>query len=85
MRKFEELSRELEKRGKADAVRQLAESEDGVQLSRMLSAGEAERAAKSGDTQAISELISRVLSTDAGKRLAENVKKMMQDQGGAPP
>ena len=37
-----------------------------------------ERAAKSGDTAALKNILSQVLSTDEGKRLAEKLKKAME-------
>ena len=37
-----------------------------------------ERAAKSGDTAALKDILSQVLSTDEGKRLAEKLKKAME-------
>ena len=54
-------------------------TEDGVKLAGMLNAQQIEQAARSGDTEAIRALLSSVLQTQEGKRLAENVRKMMQD------
>ncbi len=79
MKSFEELGRELERRGKTEDIKRIAESEDGQRLSRMVDAGDVERAARAGDSAALREMLSRVLGTDEGKRLAENVRKMMQD------
>lgn len=79
MKSFEELGRELERRGKTEDIKRIAESEDGQKLGRMVDAGDVERAARAGDSAALQEMLRRVLSTDEGRRLAENVRKMMKD------
>ena len=50
-------------------------------LSRVFRGREVEvrEAARSGDTAALKAILSQVLSTDEGKRLAEKVKDAMQD------
>ena len=78
MRNYEEIGRELERRGKADEIKRIAQSADGQRLSQMIDPAEIEQAAKNGDSAALQSMLSRVLSTDEGKRLAESVKKMMQ-------
>ena len=79
MKSFEELGRELERRGKTEDIKRIAESEDGQRLGRMVDAGDVERAARAGDSAALQEMLRRVLSTDEGRRLAENVRKIMKD------
>ncbi len=79
MKSFEELGRELERRGKTEDIKRIAESEDGQRLGRMVDAGDVERAARAGDSAALQEMLRRVLSTDEGRRLAENVRRMMKD------
>lgn len=79
MKNFEDLGRELERRGKTDEIKRIAESEDGQRLGRMVNSADIERAAKSGDSAALQDMLRRVLSTDEGRRLAENVRKMMQE------
>ena len=79
MQNFEQIGRELERRGKTDEIRKLAESGDGQKLSRMIDQQAIERAAKSGDSAALHNILSQVLGTEEGRRLAENVRKMMQD------
>lgn len=80
MTNLEYIGREIERRGKADALRSIADSEDGQKLSRMFDAKAVEQAAKSGDTGALRNILSQVLSTSEGQRLMENVKKAMQDK-----
>ena len=79
MQNFEAIGRELERRGKAEDVKRLAQSPEGVRLGQMVDAKAVEAAAKSGDSEALRTMLSRVLNTDEGRRLAENVRKMMQD------
>ena len=77
MLNFEQLGRELERRGKTTELRALAESEDGARLAAMLDADSLARAAKSGDRAALRGALGTVLSTEEGKRLAERIRRMM--------
>lgn len=78
MQSFENLGRELERQGKTERIKALAESDDGQKLSRMLDTRAVEDAARSGDGEALRRLLGQVLSTDEGKRLAEKLKKAME-------
>ena len=79
MQKFEQIGRELQRRGKTEQIRQLAESEDGAKLARLVDANAVEQAARSGDGEALKAILSSVLNTREGRRLAEDVRKMMED------
>ena len=79
MQNLENLGRELQKRGKTEDLRRLAESEDGQTLSRMLDCKTVEQAAKSGDGAVLRGVLSQVLSTEEGRRLAARLQKLMQD------
>ena len=79
MQNFEELGRELERRGKTEKLKALADSSDVQKLGKMLDPGEVERAARSGDSQAIKDLLSSVLNTREGQRLAQSVQQLMKD------
>lgn len=79
MQNFEELGRELQRQGKTDGIKRLAESEDGKKISRMVDAKALENAARNGDSAALHSILGSVLSTDEGKRLAESIKQLMQD------
>ena len=70
MQNFEQLGRELERRGKTEQIKQLAE---------LIDANAVEQAAKSGDGEALRSLLSSMLSTQEGKRLAESVRRMMEN------
>ena len=79
MQNFSELGRELERRGKTDALRALTASEDGVRLAAMLDGDRLEKAAKSGDAGALRALLGAVLQTEEGRRLAESVRGLMEN------
>ena len=78
MNSFEQTQRELERQGRGDALRRLADSEDGKRIGRMVDAEKIKRAAQNGDSRALQDILRTVLSTDEGRRLAENVKKMLE-------
>jgi len=78
MQNFELLGKELERRGKTEAVKKLADSPEGQKLAGMLDAHEIEQAARSGDGDALRRMLSQVLGTPEGQKLAENVRRMME-------
>lgn len=78
MRDLERLGAQIEKSGKKDKLKSIAESADGQAVSRMLDPTEVERAAKSGDSEALRNILASVLSTDEGRRLAEKLKNAMK-------
>jgi len=75
---LEKLGEELQKSGKSERLKCLADTDEGKAVSRMINPTELEKAAKSGDTAALKSILSQVLSTDEGKRLAEKLKKAME-------
>lgn len=79
MQNFEQLGMELERRGKTDKLKALAETEDVQKLGKMIDPGAVEQAAKSGDSDALRALLSSVLRTEEGRRLAQSVEQMMKD------
>ena len=79
MQNFENIGRELERRGKTDGIKKIAESADGQRISQMIDPKAVESAAKSGDSEAIRRILGSVLNTAEGKRLAESVRQLMQD------
>ena len=78
MQNLENMSRELQRSGKAAQLRTLAESADGQRLSQMLDGKAVEQAARSGDSEALQSILGQVLSTREGRRLAESIQKLMQ-------
>ncbi len=78
MKDLEKLGAELSKSGKGEKLKSIADSAEGKAISRMVDSARVEQAAKSGDTAALRDILSQVLSTDEGKRLAEKLKKAME-------
>ena len=79
MQDLESIGRELQRRGKTEEVRRLAESQDGQRLSRMLDGQALAQAAQGGDGEQLRRMLSQVLSTREGQRLAERIQKLMRD------
>ena len=75
---FEKIGRELQRQGKTEKLKSLADSEEGRAVSRMIDAEAVQKAAKSGDAAALKTILSQVLSTSEGRRLAENLKEAMK-------
>ena len=50
-----------------------------MKLAKLIDANAVEQAAKSGDGEALRSLLSSMLSTQEGKRLAESVRRMMEN------
>lgn len=78
MENLEALSRELERRGKADAIKRLADSQQGRSLAAMIDPEKVELAARSGDAAALKSMLGSILETKEGRALAENVKKLLE-------
>ena len=79
MQNFEQLSRELERRGKTEEINKLAQSRDGQRISGMIAPQAIEKAARGGDTESLKNMLGKILETPEGRRLAESVKKMMEN------
>lgn len=78
MQNFEQLGKELDRRGKTRELQALAESEDGARLASMLDTAALEKAAKSGDGEALRRMLGSVLQTEEGRRLAEGIRNLMK-------
>ena len=76
MENIEKFGSELLKSRKGDSIRALADSAEGKALSEKLDPAEVEKAARSGDAEAIKKLIGTVLSTPEGRALAEKLSKL---------
>lgn len=79
MQNFDQLGRELDRRGKTGELRALAESEDGARLAAMLDGERLQKAAKAGDSAALRAMLGSVLQTEEGRRLAMGIQKMMKE------
>ena len=78
MKNFEDMERQLERSGKGDAVRAIAASKDGQKLMEKLDTGKIERAVQSGDSDALRQILSEVLRTGEGRRIAKQLSDTMQ-------
>ncbi len=78
MRDWEALGKELQRGGKGEAFKKLADSKDAQALGGMLDAQAVRRAAESGDREAIKKLLGGVLATGEGQRLARELQRLMK-------
>lgn len=74
---IEKMSAELERSGKAEELRKLAESTDGRALNAMFDAAAVARAVSSGDREAMQGILRQVLNTDEGRRIAKQLSDAM--------
>ena len=81
MNDFEKMGKGLMGSMDEKKINSLANSEDSKRLSQLFDAGEAEKAAKSGDMSALRDILSKVMSTEEGKRLAQQVSGMLDNKG----
>ena len=81
MQNLENIGKELERRGQAEKLKTLAASADGQKLSRMVDQKALAEAAKSGNTEALKAMMSRLLATAEGQRLSAEVQKLLQEKG----
>ena len=79
MRDLESVGKELDRLGKTQKLKDIAESADGQKIGRMVDPKALEKAAVSGDAQALRGILSQVVGTDEGRRLAESLKKAMEE------
>ena len=75
-----EFEKKLRESGNTGKLMEAAQSPEGQRLQQMLDVDRIQSAARSGDTQAIKNILSQVLSTPEGKRLAEKVQKAMEQK-----
>ncbi len=79
MKDLDALKQELAHDGRLQRLQAIADSTDGQRLADALDAQKIEQAARTGDTELLRQILTQVLSTDAGQRLAGKVKDAMQD------
>lgn len=75
---IEKLSRELERSGKAEKLRAVADTPEGRRLSNMIDPAAVTKAAQSGDTEAMRDILKQVLSTNEGQSLARMLGEAMK-------
>lgn len=79
MKNLDALKQELARDGRLKRLQAIADSTDGQRFADALDAQKIEQAARTGDTELLRQILTQVLSTDAGQRLAGKVKDAMQD------
>lgn len=75
---IDKIGSQLQKSGKYGKLKAVAESEAGKRLGAALDERAVERAAKSGDVDAMREILRQVLSTEDGQTLARQVSEAMK-------
>ncbi len=78
MQDLEKIGKQLEKSGKVNELRSLADSPEGKRLGSMLDAEKVEKAAKSGDMETLRGILKQVMSTEDGKTLAKKLSSMLE-------
>lgn len=81
MQNLEKLGEELQRRGQAEQLKTLANSADGRRLSQMVDRAALAEAVRTGDTEALQRMMSRVLATAEGQRLSQEVQKLLREKG----
>ena len=79
MKDLDALKQELARDGRLKRLQAIADSTDGQRFADALDAQKIEQAARTGDTELLRQILTQVLSTDAGQRLAGKVKDAIQD------
>lgn len=79
MKDLDALKKQLARDGRLQRLQEIADSTDGQKLADALDAQMIEQAARAGDTETLRQILTQVLSTDTGQRLAGKVKDAMQD------
>lgn len=75
---LDKLGREFAKGGKMDKFKGMADSADAKRLSAMLDAEAVEKAARAGDAEALKGILNKVLGTEEGRRLAQQISDAMK-------
>ena len=82
MKDLDALKNQLARDGRLQRLQEIADSTDGPErraYRAKLDAQKIEQAARAGDTETLRQILTQVLSTDTGQRLAGKVKDAMQD------
>ena len=78
MQDLENFGRKVMSGDKAGELDKIANSADGKKMAGMVDTDKLEQAAKDGNAQALQEILSKLLSTDEGKRLAKSISEVME-------
>ncbi len=77
MNDFKRLAKELEGGEKSAALRSLGSTPEGKRLEGMVDGAALEKALQSGDAASLKQMLGALLATPEGRRLAEDVGKIM--------
>ena len=77
MNDLERLAKELGRGEKGEALRKLGSSADGRALESAVDGAALEKAFASGDAAALRRMLGALLATPEGKRLAEDVERII--------
>lgn len=77
MNDLERLAKELGRGEKGEALRKLGSSADGRALESAVDGAALEKAFAEGDAAALRRMLGALLATPEGKRLAEDVERIM--------
>ncbi len=80
MNDLERIAKELEGGEKGAALRRLGSSPEGKTLEGMIDGAELEKAFQRGDAAALQKMLGTLLSTPEGRRLADDVGKIMKSR-----
>lgn len=80
MMNLEDFEKKLREGANSEKLMAAANSADGRKIQQMVDVGKIQSAAKSGDTQALKNILNQVLSTPEGQRLAQQVKNAMEQK-----
>lgn len=78
---LEEYAREVKQSSRGAALDALARSEAGARLAASLDGAKLEKAAKSGDMKALSQMLSGILATTEGRDFARQVERTVKRDG----
>ena len=79
MKDLDALKNQLARDGRLQRLQEIADSTDGQKLAGGRDGEKSVQAARAGDTETLRQILTQVLSTDTGQRLAGKVKDAMQD------
>lgn len=77
MKDFEKAKNEIMSGDKAEIVRGALDSREGRSVGKMVDGEALKKAVMKGDSETVSRILGKVLSTDDGKALADRVNRQL--------
>ena len=78
---IEKMAEKIMTGDRGDTLKKLTESTDGARLASRFRGDEVEAAARRGDTAELTRLLGTILSTEEGRKFADQVRKAMEGHG----